>query len=108
MHEEKECGFQYFTFFRALRFAAEDKKRMTRAKAAVGNLVRCAMHVCKSKSAAIHFETQVALVSVMGADVGDGARRTLRFRPTMTSPTSSTGCRTRTLNNSECSLPRAS
>ena len=48
----------------------DERKRMGRAKMAVSSLVRCTLQICKKKSAAIHFETDVALVSVMGADAG--------------------------------------
>ena len=44
---------------------------MTRQKVAVSNLLRCAVQVCKAKSAAIHFETELATSAVMGSDVGD-------------------------------------
>ena len=37
----------------------------------MGNLIRCALQVCKSKSVAMHFETEVATAADMGADVGD-------------------------------------
>ncbi|KAF0291653.1 hypothetical protein FJT64_010235 [Amphibalanus amphitrite] len=56
---------------RAVKFALEEEKRIARGKLAVCNLLRCAIQVCKARSAAVHFETEVATASVMGSDVGN-------------------------------------
>ena len=57
--------------FEALQYAATLKKRKSRGLAVTENLIRIALSVVKSKSAAQQFEHQIAAHIATGSDMGD-------------------------------------
>ena len=57
--------------FEALQYAATLKKRKSRGLAVTENLIRIALSVVKSKSAAQQFEYQIAAHIATGSDMGD-------------------------------------
>ena len=57
--------------FEALKHEAATKKRETRGHKVVNNLIRIALAVLKSKSAAQHFESEIAVHVSTESDLGD-------------------------------------
>ena len=57
--------------FEALQYQTTMKKRKARGEKVTENLIRIALSVLKSKSAAKHFESQIASHVATGSDLGD-------------------------------------
>ena len=64
------CSTDGQTHFKALTMLAEDKKLKKIQCDAAQTLIKCAFTALKSKSAALHYESQVAFAYSVGAQVG--------------------------------------
>ena len=65
------AGYHSQLHFEALQHEAATKKRETRGHKVVNNLIRIALAVLKSKSAAQHFESEIAAHVSKGSDLGN-------------------------------------